>query len=263
MAYTQIAYEARGVGARRTLIRAGKLNAGTRQMSVELVDAITNANEDHQIGAIVVTGAGRGFCAGADIGSQFKAQLDGGRPEGAGEGGDRTATDWVPFCRQAKPLVAAINGAAIGVGLTMVLPFDQLVAAEDAKLSCRFIKMGLAPELASSHFLIQRCGWGAASDLALSGRMISGTEAAAIGLVDRAVPAGEVLEVAMGLAREYAANPDPQLLMIKQLLTENGSETDLGLVQRREIAALNAAYKTPEHREAVDAFLEKRAPKFR
>jgi enoyl-CoA hydratase/carnithine racemase len=263
MAYTQITYETQGDVALVTLNRPEKLNAWTRHMSVELVDAITTANDDANVGAIVVTGAGRGFCAGADIGSQFKAQLDGGRPGPGSEDADRTATDWVPFCRAAKPLVAAINGAAIGVGLTLVLPFDQLVASEDAKLSCRFIKMGLAPELASSHFLVERCGWGVASDLALSGRTITGTDAAAIGLVDRAVPAGEVLDVAVGLAREYAANPDPQLRMIKQLLTENGSETDLSLVQRRELAALNAAFKTPEHREAVDAFLEKRAPKFR
>jgi enoyl-CoA hydratase/carnithine racemase len=230
MAYTQIAYEPQGEVALITLNRPEKLNAWTRTMSRELVDAITTANEDRSIGAIVVTGAGRGFCAGADIGSQFKAQLDGERPEGS-QGGENP-TDWVPFCRAAKPLVAAIHGAAIGVGLTMVLPFDQLVAAEDAKLSCRFIKMGLAPELASSHFLVQRCGWGAASDLALSGRMVSGAQAAAMGLVDRAVPAGEVLETAMGLAREYAENPDPQLRMIKQLLTENGSEIDLALPRR-------------------------------
>ena len=122
---------------------------------------------------------------------------------------------------------------------------------------------GPGPGAGQSHFLVQRCGWGTASDLALSGRMVSGTEAAAIGLVDRAVPGDEVLDVAMGLAADYADNPDPQLRMIKQLLTENGSETDLGLVQRRELAALSAAFKTPEHREAVDAFLQKRAPKFR
>src|ERR1700752_3383171 len=117
MAYTQIASENQGDVALITLNRPEKLNAWTRQMSVELVDAITAANDDAQIGAIVGTGAGRGFCAGADIGAPFKAQLDGGRQEGSGNGGDRPATDWVPFCRAAKPLVAAINGAAIGVGV--------------------------------------------------------------------------------------------------------------------------------------------------
>src|SRR4029079_19006579 len=81
-------------------------------------------------------------------------------------------TDWVQFCRQAKPMVAAVHGHAIGIGVTMILPMDQLVAAESAKLSCRFVKMGITPELASSHFLVQRCGWGPYSDLALSGRIV-------------------------------------------------------------------------------------------
>lgn len=261
MAFTQITAEDRGELTLITLNRPEKLNAWTRQMSFELVDAITAANDNPAIGAIVVTGAGRGFCAGADIESQFKTQLEGERPAGADV--ERERVDWVSFCRAAKPLVAAINGAAIGVGLTMVLPFDQLIAAEDAKLSCRFIKMGLTPELASSRFLLQRCGWGVASDLALSGRVISGSQAAQVGLVDAAVPAAEVLATALATAAGYAENPDPQLRMIKQLLTDNGVETDLSLVQQREMDALNAAFKTPEHREAVDAFLAKRPARFR
>jgi len=140
---------------------------------------------------------------------------------------------------------------------------DQLVAAQDAKLSARFVKMGLVPELASSHFLVQRCGWGAASDLALSGRIVTGAEAAAIGLVDRACPAEQVLDVALGLATDYAANPDPQLRMIKDLLTRNGAGVDLDAVQHAELSALHQAYATPEHHEAVAAFMEKRTPNFR
>ena len=97
----------------------------------------------------------------------------------------RRGTDWVALCRQSKPLIAAINGASIGVGLTMVLPFDQIIAAKGAKLSCRFVKMGLVPELASSHFLTVRCGFGAASWLALSGATVLAEEAKELGLVDR------------------------------------------------------------------------------
>ncbi len=266
--YEQITYETRGDVAVVTLNRPEKLNAWTRRMHTELVDAVATANADRSVGAIVMTGAGRGFCAGADIGSQFKTQLDGGKPEGAGErpkaaAEDDNATDWVAFCRASKPMVAAVNGASIGIGLTLILPFDQLMAGESAKFSCRFVKMGLTPELASSHFLVQRCGWGVASDLTLSGRIITATEAARVGLVDRVVPDAELVDSAVALAGEYAANPDPQLRLIKQLLTQNGSETDLAAVIAREGAALQVAYKTPEHREAVDAFLEKRTPTFR
>jgi enoyl-CoA hydratase/carnithine racemase len=262
MDYEQILAERRDDVLLLTLNRPDRLNAWTPRMSAELVDAITGANDDDGIGAVVVTGAGRGFCAGADIGGQFAANLD-GKPASDTPPAEAPRVDWVQFCRESKPLVAAINGPCIGVGLTMVLPFDQLVAAEGAKLSARFVKMGLVPELASSHFLVARCGWGAASWLALSGTTILADEAHRIRLVDRVVPVDAVLDEAMAVASELAANPAPQLRMIKELLSANAAETDLNAVQKREIDALNTAYRTPEHREAVSAFLEKRAPKFR
>ena len=165
--------------------------------------------------------------------------------------------------RDSKPMVAAINGASIGVGLTLVLPFDQIVAAKGAKLSARFVKMGLVPELASSHFLTARCGFGAASWLALSGATVLAEEAKELGLVDRVTEPEALLDTAMAMANELAGNPPTQLRQIKALLSANSGETDLAAVQRREMEALNVAYKTPEHAEAVAAFLERRPPKFR
>jgi enoyl-CoA hydratase/carnithine racemase len=268
MGYEQILTEQRDAVLLLTLNRPERLNAWTARMMSELTAAITDANADPAIGAIVVTGAGRGFCAGADISATFGSNLE--EPpveappaEGRDDASPGTGSDWVWFCRASKPLVAAINGPAIGVGLTMVLPFDQLVASREAKLSCRFVKMGLVPELASSHFLVARCGWGAASWLALSGATVLGEEAARLGLVDRAVEPEATLEEAMAIAAELAANPAPQLLMIKDLLTRNASETDLRAVQQRELTSLEAAYRSVEHREAVQAFLDKRPPRFR
>jgi len=260
--YEQILAEPRDGVLVLTLNRPERLNAWTPQMMAELTDAITAANDDGGIGAIVVTGAGRGFCAGADIGGQFASRLERDDQQKPAAPAERRATDWVGLCRTSKPLVAAINGPAIGVGLTMVLPFDQLVAAAGAKLSCRFVKMGLVPELASSHFLVTRCGWGAASYLALSGATLPAEEALGLGLVDRVVPGERVLEEAIAVAAEFAANPAPQLRMIKELLSQNGSDTDFAAIQGREVAALERAYRTPEHREAVQAFLEKRPPNF-
>ena len=268
MEYTQILVEARDAVAVLTLNRPERLNAWTRRMSAELVHAIDAANADPAFGAIVVTGAGRGFCAGADIEDTFKSQLDGTAREAgeeagtdAGDGSGRAA-DWVRLVRDSKPMLAALNGPAIGVGLTMVLPMDFLVAAESAKLSARFVKMGLVPELASSHFLVQRCGWGAGSDLALSGRTVLGTEAGQLGLVDQVVPDGGALDAALERAASYAENPAPQLGMIKRLLTANAAQVDLAEVQRRELAALEECYTSPEHAEAVAAFMEKRPPVF-
>jgi 2-(1,2-epoxy-1,2-dihydrophenyl)acetyl-CoA isomerase len=145
----------------------------------------------------------------------------------------------------------------------MILPFDRIVVADGAKLSVRFVKMGLVPELASSSFLPQRCGLGAASDLMLSGRTVLADEAVRIGLADELAAPDALVDVAIERARSYGENPAPQLRWIKQLLTENASETDPKAAQRREMAALNQAYATPEHKEAVAAFLEKRPPVFR
>jgi enoyl-CoA hydratase/carnithine racemase len=169
----------------------------------------------------------------------------------------------VALCRASKPLVAAVNGAAVGIGLTMILPFDVIVASEKAKLGMLFIKVGLVPELASTHYLVQRMGFGRASEACLSGRLYLGDEAARVGLADHVVPPEQVLDRALEIAGAIAANPDPQLRMIKELLTANESEPDLATVQRRETALLRECWTTPEHHEAVSAFLEKRPPKFR
>lgn len=240
------------------LHRPERLNAWTPRMMRELFSAIGEANEDPSVGAVVVTGSGRGFCAGADIEAVFAGGDDGGGGDGSGGG----AADWVTFCRSSKPLVAALNGAAIGVGLTMVLPFDRLLAAEGAKLSVRFVKLGIVPELASTHFLVSRCGWGNASWLALSGDTVDAAEAARLGLVDGVCGPDELLDRALADAAVLAGNPPLAVRRIKELLTANAVETDLRAAQGRELRALEEAYASADHREAVQAFLEKRPPNF-
>lgn len=265
MEYEQISARVDDGVALLTLQRPARLNAWTPRMSVELAHAITAANEDPAVGALVLTGAGRGFCAGADMQDTFQTRLAGADPGGdtaEGQGGLPRGLDWVSLVRDSKPMVAAVNGAAVGVGLTMILPFDVIVASETARFGMFFVKVGLVPELASTHFLVQRMGFGRASEMCLSGRLYGAAEAAEKGLVDRLVAPDELLPAALGLAREIGANPPPQLRWIKQLLTANGSETDLRAVQRRETERLRACWETPEHREAVQAFLERRPPRF-
>jgi enoyl-CoA hydratase/carnithine racemase len=171
--------------------------------------------------------------------------------------------DWVALCRRSKPLIAAVNGAAVGIGVTMILPFDVIFASDRAKLGMFFIKMALVPELASSRFLVQRMGFGKASEMCLSGRLYDAAEAERAGLVDHLTGAEDLVDRASALAREIGANPAPQLRMIKDLLTRNPVETDLAEVQRRETEWLRVCWKSPEHAEAVTAFLEKRPPRFR
>ena len=258
MDYREIEYRSEGAVAWITLNRPARLNAWTPRMSVEQWHAIEAANADPSIGAIVMTGAGRGFCAGADIGG-FAMQIE------AGEQDESLTTpgDWVELCRRSKPLVAAVNGAAVGVGMTMILPFDLIVASPNAKFGMFFVKLGLVPELASTHFLVQRVGFAKASEMCLTGRAYPAGELEGTGLFNHLVDADQLATRAGELAQEIAANPDPQLRMIKQLITRNGSESDLVEASRREFELLRQCYSSPEHKEASAAFVEKRPPSFR
>lgn len=266
MAYEQISVERRGEVELVTLDRPEKLNAWTPTMAGELAQALRAANDDPAVGAIVLTGAGRGFCAGADMEATFQTRIDGrdpGEDTASGQGGMPRGLDWVELVRESVPIVAAVNGAAVGIGLTQILPCDVIVASERARFGMFFIKVGLVPELASTHFLVQRMGFGRASEMCLSGRLYSAEEAFALGLVERVTPHDELIAQALDIASGFAANPAPQLGMIKSLLTANGSATDLKEIQRRESVLLRECWETPEHKEAVAAFREKRPPKFR
>lgn len=264
MTYEQILTEQRDDVLLITLNRPDKLNAWTDRMRLELVDAIDAANSDPGTGAIVLTGAGRGFCAGADVQESFQARLESGeRAVATAPDEPEERRDWVAFVRAAKPLVAAVNGVSVGVGVTMILPFDVIVASENARFGMFFVRMGLVPELASSHFLVERVGFARASEMCLTGKLYPAAEVEGTGLVNRVVAHDELLPTSLEIAGQIAANPAPSLRMIKGLLTANGSCEDLKAVQGRELAALQQAYATPEHREAVQAFMEKRQPDFR
>ena len=255
MPFEQIRLEKEEDIAIVTLNRPERLNAWTQQMNSELVEAVNCCNDDSALGAIVFTGAGRGFCAGADIRDNFQARLDGDS--------ERVEHDWVGLVRSSKPMVAAVNGASVGVGATMILPMDVIVASDEAKFGMFFVKMGVVPELASSHFLVQRMGFGRASEMCLTGRLYSGKEAYDQGLADRLVPHADLMAEAKTIASTMAANPAPHLRWVKELLSLNGSETDIQRVQQREGEALQKAYASSEHKEAVAAFLEKREPQFK
>ena len=162
MDYAQITVERTGPVAVITLNRPDRLNAWTPRMAEEQQHAITAANDDPRIGAIVMTGAGRGFCAGADMEATFQSRLDGvdpGNDTAGGVGGMPKGLDWVSFIRASKPVVCAVNGAAVGIGVTMCLPADQIIASTSAKFGMGFIRMGLVPELASTPLLTARVGF--------------------------------------------------------------------------------------------------------
>lgn len=260
MTYEQITYETAGTVATITLNRPERLNAWTKRMSIEMTQAIARSNDDPAVGAIIIAAAGRGFCAGADVHDQFNARLE---SRAAGKDEEWLDNDWVTTVRQAKPIVAAVNGVAVGIGMTMILPCDVIIASDQARFGMFFIKMALVPELASTYFLVQRMGFAHASEMCLSGRMYSAEEASRTGLVNRVVAADQLLTEARGTAEAIAANPDRHLRWIKDLLTKNAANPDYRQVMAYENDLLEQSIASPEHHEAVAAFREKRPPKFR
>jgi len=261
VSYEQVLTEQRGRVGIVTRNDPDHLNALGEPLESEMREAIDAYNADAGIGAIVLTGAGRAFCAGANIRGWNKGieeRESGGRDMRIS--GERE--DWVSFVRRSKPIICAINGPAIGAGLTITLPCDVRIASERARLSMRFVRVGVLPELASTRLLVEIVGLTQALELALSGRIIDGAEAGRIGLVNRVVPAEELLDAAVETAAEIAFNPAESVAAIKRTIWANLTSTDIGEMMRREVEEFNAAMQRPYFKEAVRAFIEKREPDF-
>jgi enoyl-CoA hydratase/carnithine racemase len=261
--YQTITYERRGRVGLITLNRPDKLNAWSPQMEAEFIDVVDRAAEDREVGVLVVTGNGRAFCAGGDISGWSSELGEGGeRPRGSPMT-DRDGSPEVPIAlRRGKPIIAAINGPSIGVGLTMPLACDIRIASERATFSVRFVKVALTPECGSSRNLPAVAGLGNALFMALTGRIVEAQEAKERGLVDRVVPHEQLMDEAMALAEEIAANPGDAVWAAKRLIHENAAEGDLRRVVTQEGHVLRQVRVLPDHAEAVRAFIEKREPRF-
>jgi enoyl-CoA hydratase/carnithine racemase len=250
--YEQIIYQVDEGVAVVTLNRPDRLNAMTAQMGAEMDDAMAEVDADDAVRAVVVTGAGRGFCAGADLGS-------GGR-FGSGWGkADPKLRRMLPM-EVRKPVIAAINGPAVGAGLTWPLQADIRYVAEDAKLAFAFARRGVLPELASHVILSRVAGLSRAAELLMSGRTFSGIEAVEYGVATKAFPADRVLAEAMALARDIATNAAPLPVAISKRLLWEGIGIDLNDFRRRESKLFSFSTSTPDSKEGTMAFLEKRPP---
>jgi enoyl-CoA hydratase/carnithine racemase len=198
--------------------------------------------------AVVVTGAGRAFCAGAD--------LSGG---GFGGGDAPKLRECWPY-QVRKPVIAAINGHAVGVGLTYPMTCDVRYAAEDAKLAFAFVRRGAIPELASHAIVPRVAGFSVAAELLLSGRTITGSEAAQLGLVSRALPGADVLAAALALATDIAANTAPVSVAVAKRLLWDGMDKSVAEVSAMENRLFGKVTALPDAREGIAAFVEKRSP---
>ncbi len=258
MAAHQIIAEVRGRVGIITLNRPDKLNAITGVMQSEIHEQVRAWNADDTIGAMVITGAGRAFSAGADVGG-FEDFVRGKAQQAPARAAD---ISWVDLARESKPIVCALNGVAVGLGITLPLSCDVRIAAEDARISFRFLRIGLTPEYGSTHFLVNMVGLGRAMEYMLTGKFITAQEAKDAGFVNRVCSSDTLLDDAVALAQEISDNPDWHLAKVKRLIRENYMEKDLSLVLMRESETLRAARFTDAHKEALTAFRERRQPKF-
>jgi len=257
MAYEQIIVDRDGPVCLVTLNRPEAMNAWTWKMSQELAEAFADADADDAIRAIVVTGAGRAFCAGADL-SGGGGTFAGGQDSAIGASRPAEST---PAHLLKTPIIAAINGSAVGAGLTMPMEWDLRVAAEDAKLGFVFNRRGIMPDADLIWLIPRMIGYGPAMDVLLTGRIFTGAEAKELGLVHRCVRRDQVLDTALGLARDIATNTAPVSVAItKRLMYEFLSEGHRGTARGRQGRLFWWTGRQPDAREGVTAFLEKRDP---
>ncbi|KCZ49442.1 enoyl-CoA hydratase-related protein [Hyphomonas pacifica] len=234
-----------------TLNRPERKNALTQAMYAALADAINGANDDKGVRAIIITGAGEMFTAGNDL-TDFASNMDDGEPPVA---------RFLSAIRDAeKPLIAAVNGPAIGVGLTMLLHCDIAYAADTADFRAPFTALGLVPEAGSSLLLPLTVGNSMANDILLAGRILTAEEALASGLVSRVLPAGDLLAAAQKTAAAIAASAPTAMRRSKGLIRANRDAVKARMDAEGKIFA--EQLKSPEFAEAASAFAQKRKPVF-
>jgi enoyl-CoA hydratase/carnithine racemase len=246
-----------------TLNRPDRLNAWTQTMARELIEAFDQADADDDVRAVVVTGAGRAFCAGADL--ERGAETFDPRARAASDGPrrDNGGIFTLRIFESTKPVIAAVNGAAVGVGVTMTLPMDVRLAAEEARFGFVFARRGIVPEAASSFFLPRVVGISRAMEWVATGRVFSAQEALEGGLVRSVHPAGELLDAARSLAREIADNTAPVSVALarRMMWSMLGARHPIE-AHRADSQAMFLRGQSEDVREGVTSFLEKRPAVF-
>ena len=251
-----------------TLNRPEKMNAFTAQMRDDLVAALDETDADDAVRAVIITGAGRAFCAGADLSSGGKTFDYAARADAAREAykvgdvyRDGGGIVTLRIFSSLKPVIGAINGAAVGIGLTMQLPMDIRLASTDARFGFVFARRGITPEAASSWFLPRLVGMQTALEWCFTGRVFAAQEALDKGLVRSLHAPLDLLPAARALAREIADNTAPvSIALTRQMLWRMAGAEHPMLAHRIDSRAIQARGQSADAREGVSSFLDKRAP---
>ncbi|MEW6296696.1 MAG: enoyl-CoA hydratase-related protein [Thermodesulfobacteriota bacterium] len=264
MDYKDIVVNVQDSLATVTLNRPQKLNAYTSLMGEELTHAYETLGKRDDVRVIIMTGAGRGFCSGADVSAEFQKNITEREQEASSSSSrivhPRSGLHYA-LRNCPKPTIAAINGPAVGIGLTLTLLQDIRVMAEEASVGAIFARMGLMPELGSTFMLPRLVGLAKALELTYTARIINAAEALEIGLVNRVVPGAGLTAAVREMASHIAALPPLALAVSKRALYQ-GAENDFDAAVQTETFGLDYLFKTQDHKEAVAAFLERRPAKF-
>jgi enoyl-CoA hydratase/carnithine racemase len=263
MEFEQIRYEVDEHVLTITLDRPDRLNAFTPTMQAELIEAFDRSDADDDVRAVIVTGAGRGFCAGADLqagGATFDYRARGVEDDVPRDGGGQLV---LRIFDSLKPVIAALNGPAVGVGATMTLPMDVRLASADARIGFVFTRRGIVPEACSSWFLPRIVGISQAMEWAATGRVFDADEALRGGLVRSVHQGDELLDAARSLAREIADNAAPVSVALarRMMWTMLGGAHPME-AHRADSRAMVARGRSADAREGIAAFLEKRPAQF-
>ena len=247
-----------------TLNRPQSLNALNFELQDKIIRTMTDLRQDDSIWAVVLTGAGRGFCSGADVRSSQRPVID----ENTSRERRLDTIDWVGRLATAiyrtldKPIIAAVNGVAAGAGMSMALACDIRIGSENARFKTVFIERNLSTDTAMSFFLPRIVGYSRACDLVYTSRDVHADEAYRIGLIDRLVPADKLLDEALTLANEIAFWP-PLAMQSTRRVLQQSMESTFEVQLRNEMLGLYLCGRSPQDaRESRDSFLEKRPPKF-
>jgi enoyl-CoA hydratase/carnithine racemase len=265
MAYEEIIYEVSEQIATITLNRPDKLNSFTNRMLKEIIAAFDESDADDNVRAVIITGSGRAFCAGADLSGGGETFAQGGSDVTAKTGVMRDGGGLVSLriFESKKPVIGAINGAAVGVGVTMTLPMDIRLASTASKFSFVFAKRGIVPEAASSWFLPRIVGISQATEWCFTGRMISADEAKEARLVRSVHAPEDLLPAARAIAREIAENTAPvSVALSRQMLWRMLGADHPMQAHRVDSRAINSRGASDDAREGVMSFLEKRPANF-
>jgi 2-(1,2-epoxy-1,2-dihydrophenyl)acetyl-CoA isomerase len=260
-AYQELIVDVHRAVATVTLNNPSRLNALSPVMTSELIDLFERFGKDPGIRAIVLTGAGRGFSAGADLTTLKEPYLRGERPRPSlflREGYNRL----IPLLVEApKPIVAAVNGVVAGAGVSLALACDIRVASAEASFSMAFVRIGLIPDAGSTWLLPRTIGTARALELAMLSDKVDAHRALELGLVNRVVPSELLMDEAHDLARRLAELPTTAIALTKRAMHES-AHTTLPEAMERETGLQDEAAATDDHLEGVLAFLEKRQPTF-